>query len=111
MIPYKTLEISSSDGLVNVPATYSGRYAVALEAQQGDVAFTTLTDGGATSGYADGGLMDGKMIFGRFDLFEVRLDTLQFIYLFDHGINQNIKANNGSRPSGGNATGRGASSA
>ncbi len=76
MIPYKTLEISSSDGLVNVPATYSGRYAVALEAQQGDVAFTTLTDAGDASGYQTAGLLDGKMVFGRFDTVEVASGTL-----------------------------------
>lgn len=75
MIPIKTEELSSADGLVNLPATYNGRHAVALEAQSGDVTFTTLTDAGATSDYQSDGLLDGKIIYGRFDTIHVATGT------------------------------------
>ena len=76
MIPRKTVEIVSADGEVDIVATY-GSVAVALEAPNGDVAFTTLdelneqTGTESASSWETDGIPDGKIIYGRFCTVEV----------------------------------------
>lgn len=71
MIPRKTVEISSSTGAINIKAKY-GSVAVAIEAPNGDIAFTALTELNQlgtqeTSSWQTAGVPDGKTVYGKFN--------------------------------------------
>ena len=75
-IPKRTLILTSSDGEVKFSP-----YAFCLEAQGGDVTFTTLLEnyGGENAVAAqaeDGTLGEGKRLYGRYVTIEVDSGTL-----------------------------------
>ena len=49
---------------------------VILDWLDGNVTFTTLTEAGSTSDFETNGLLDGKVIYGRFETCEVDSGTL-----------------------------------
>lgn len=73
MIPSKTQIITSADGELEL------KNCVAIEAVDGDVTFTTLDEGGATSDKEDETLLEGQTWYSwrkTFDTLEVATGTL-----------------------------------
>ena len=81
MIPSKTIEITAAAGAVDILETY-GTVAVAIEAYDGDVTFSALSEYNeqtlveSNSLYMTSGLKDGKIVYGRFSVIRVLTNTI-----------------------------------